>query len=275
MLKRFIIKNIWMIVLFISIILLVIHTFNLFSLNVDSTSIVLLILILISPFITSIKKLKYGEFEAEINSEEIQKIKNEVETIIEDKIDSENISLIYKEIESIIELSNSDKIMALAKIRIELEKLLIRFYSSITLDAKRLPLSKHVVELVNLGAISKKIGKSLNEVISICNRAIHGEYINENDSDIIITLGIDLIEEIHWLIKEQSSTGTIISEEIISDNQVEYFRDEIFYEITTIIPLVKNPKKITRKMTQNQFEDLLENYQEYAEFVVSVKELKN
>ncbi len=67
MLKRFIIKNIWMIVLFISIILLVIHTFNLFSLNVNSTSIVLLILILISPFITSIKKLKY-----EINSEEIQ-----------------------------------------------------------------------------------------------------------------------------------------------------------------------------------------------------------
>lgn len=67
MLKRFIIKNIWMIVLFISIIFLVIHTFNLFSLNVNSTSIVLLILILISPFITSIKKLKY-----EINSEEIQ-----------------------------------------------------------------------------------------------------------------------------------------------------------------------------------------------------------
>lgn len=67
MLKRFIIKNIWMIVLFISIIFLVIHTFNLFSLNVDSTSIVLIILILISPFITSIKKLKY-----EINSEEIQ-----------------------------------------------------------------------------------------------------------------------------------------------------------------------------------------------------------
>lgn len=56
-----------MIVLFISIIFLAIHTFNLFSLNVDSTSIVLIILILISPFITSIKKLKY-----EINSEEIQ-----------------------------------------------------------------------------------------------------------------------------------------------------------------------------------------------------------
>lgn len=274
MLKKFIVKNIWIFVFILSLCLLISHTFKLFNLNVDSTSIILLILLLLSPFITSIKKLKYGEFEAEIDSNEIQKIKSDLENVIEDKDNKEEKHTpILKEIESITELSKTDQIMALAKIRIELEKLLVRFYNSVTLDTKRLPLSKIVLELISLEVMTKEIGKSLNEVIKICNRAIHGEYINESDADIVIDLGTELIYEIHWLIKEQSSSGTILSEEVITNKEVELFRDETFYELTTIVPLVKNPKKTIRKVTQEQLEDILEDYHEYAEFIVSLKQV--
>lgn len=273
--KKIILKNIWIIVFFTAFVFLISHTFNLFNLNVDSTSIILLILILLSPFITSIKKLKYGEFEAEINSDEIQKIKKELENVIEDKNDQkEETSPVLKETKSIRELSNSDKIMALAKIRIELEKLLVRFYASMTLDTKRLPLSRIVIELVNLEVMTKEIGKSLNEVITICNRAIHGDYINEDDADIIIDSGIDLIHETYWLLKEHSSVGTIISEEIIKEDEVDYYKEEIFYELITIVPLVEKPKKITRRVTQEQLEDVFENYHEYAEFIVSLKKIE-
>ena len=58
--------------------MLVAHTFSFDRVKVDNTSIILLLVILVSPFISAITRIKYGDFEAEIDPKEVQKIKNEI-----------------------------------------------------------------------------------------------------------------------------------------------------------------------------------------------------
>lgn len=77
--KKFIINNLWWVVFIIAAILLIAHIFSFKTIKVDNTTITLLILILISPFISAIKKIKFGDFEAEISSKEVQKVKEGVD----------------------------------------------------------------------------------------------------------------------------------------------------------------------------------------------------
>lgn len=62
------IKIIYLIIIgFIIIFLLISHTFSLFNVIVDIPSILLLIILIIFPFIPDIRKIKWGDFEAEFN----------------------------------------------------------------------------------------------------------------------------------------------------------------------------------------------------------------
>src|SRR5690606_41742680 len=58
----------------LALLLLVIHTFGWGALRVDSTSIFLLVLIVLAPLSDLIRKIKFGDFEAEIGSREIKKV---------------------------------------------------------------------------------------------------------------------------------------------------------------------------------------------------------
>jgi len=125
--KKIILQNLWWVTFVLSIALLGTHTFKLTGISVDSTSILLLIIILISPFIASVRKIKYGDFEAEIDPKEVEKIKTEAEKSAESKgPEEENRPEIYIATESIRDLASSDLVIALAKLRIELEKALIQ-----------------------------------------------------------------------------------------------------------------------------------------------------
>src|SRR5437762_10796566 len=76
--KRFIVNHVWWITLLLGLGMLAAHTFSFDRVKVDNTSIILLVVILLSPFISAITRIKYGDFEAEIDPKEVQKIKNEV-----------------------------------------------------------------------------------------------------------------------------------------------------------------------------------------------------
>lgn len=244
--------------------------------NIDSTSILLLLIILISPFIASVRKIKYGDFEAEIDPKEIQKIKAEAEKNVEFKeSDNEMGSEIYATTESIRELASSDPVIALAKVRIELEKVLNRLAKIAEIEVKKLGLGILVKTLSNHEVISPSIGKSLTEVIGICNRAVHGEAISEESANTIISLGIELIEDLYWTVQEQITLGSIVSEEIITNSEMDEYYHNKKYRLTSIIPLVENPKKVVRKLTQEQLDELLDNYNEYAEFIIELVEISN
>ncbi|PHS56845.1 MAG: hypothetical protein COB17_08240 [Sulfurimonas sp.] len=271
--KKFLLQNLWWVTFLSAFALLVIHSFNLANISVNSTSIVLLLIMLISPFIIAIKKIKYGDFEAEIDSEEIKTLKLELEKAITSKPD-ENIEQaeIFKTTDAIRKLAESDPVIALAKVRIELEKTLTRLERITLVDTQPSSLGTLVRKLINHEIISSQVGKSLSNVISLCNRAIHGEYIAKEDALTVVELGNELLEDLDWRIAEQTNTHSIVSEEIISPNKSnEYYKKR--YQITTITPYVENPKKIVRELTQEQLDDFLDGYNEYAEFIVKLIEL--
>lgn len=272
--KKKILQNLWWITFILSITLLGVHTFKLSNISVDSTSVLLLIISLISPFVISIRKIKFGDFEAEIDAAEVQKLKSDVEKITKET-EAEFIDKpeIYIATESIRELALTDPIIALAKVRIELEKVLSKLARVSDIELKTSNLGVVVKALSNYEIISLKIGKSLTEVIAICNRAIHGENISEENADTIVSVGVDLLEEIYWLIQEQIVSGSIISEEIITNEDVDRYYNSKKYRLTSITPLVENPRKTVRELTQEQLDEILDGYPEYAEFIVELVEI--
>lgn len=256
-----------------AIFLLIAHSFNVDYLRVDSTSIILLVIALSSPFIASVKKIKYGDFEAEIDSKEIEKIKAEIESNPDLKNDDKYIgSTIDATTESIRDLAKSDPIIALAKIRIELEKTLKKLIEMAAIENDRATLGNTVKALARHEMISSQTANSLLRVISICNRAIHGEAISDADTSTIVELGIRLLDEVSWDLEVQLASGLVKSETIISHEEL-HAHYEKKYRLTSIIPLVNEPKKIIRELNQEQLEDYLDGYGEFAEFIVELVEI--
>lgn len=131
--RIFFINNSWWLVPLITFVLLIIHTFSISDIKIDNITLALLLLLLISPFISQIKKIKWGELEAEIDPKEIQKVKDVVDAKISLSIsNSKNgeppipeAEEIFKNIMTMVE---TDYILALAKLRIVLVQKVCKLY---------------------------------------------------------------------------------------------------------------------------------------------------
>lgn len=175
-----VIKHLWWIIAIIGITLLVCHSFQLTIVTVDTISLILVAIILLSPFIAAIRRIKIGEFEAEIDSEEVKKVTEEVSSSLpEAPQDTQPPSDEPIAIQAIRELAKTDRVIALAKLRIEIEttlrKLLIR--SGTRQDRKTYSLIQITRDLAVREVFSRDLAASISDVISLCNRAIHGETI--------------------------------------------------------------------------------------------------
>ena len=127
--KKFMIRNLWWITSLLAFAMLIVNSLPYKKITVDNTSIVLLIIIILSPFISAIKKIKFGDFEAEIDPIEIQRIKEDVATKLPETEQPQEKTLeIENTVSSIVELVDSDPVIALAKLRIELEKVITKLY---------------------------------------------------------------------------------------------------------------------------------------------------
>ena len=75
-------------------------------------------------------------------------------------------------------------VLALAKLRMEIEKVINKLYQRVVLQGKQkrvFSLSRMMIELSKSGLIAPDISHPMREVVSICNRAIHGEEIRPQD----------------------------------------------------------------------------------------------
>lgn len=273
--RKFIVNHGWWITCILSIVLLIAHTFSIAKIKVDSTSIILLVILLLSPFISTLKKIKVGDFEAEIDPKEIRKIKEEVENRLPVKEDNLERGYPFEiTIDNIKQLGKTDHILALAKLRIELEKSLNKLYQLNNFGNKsnrrQLPLGRLVYELTNKDIISQDIAASIRDVTSICNRAIHGEDVRVDDAMSIIDIGASLLLEIYFTIAEYcSQPNEVIQIDWSEVNEYQNAR----YKITTICPSLESPEKYIRILDQEGLDILLEGYNEYAEFIVGVEKL--
>ena len=271
--KRFLINNLWWITFILAVILLVSHTLSLDKLKVDNTSIVLLLVLLISPFVSAVKKIKFGDFEAEIDPKEVRRLKEDVDA----KVASEDVKeptnpAIRATTEAIASLAENDPVLALAKLRIELEKVVLRLHEHIVPKkdkGRTLSLGRMILDLTRAEYLPPDIGHPLREVVSICNRAIHGEEIRHQDAESIIETGAHLLEMLHG----QSKTLALGDEpesKIVDPSVVDEYR-HAKYRLTTLIPYADDsPIQNVRILDQNGLDAFFEGYEEFAEFVVEL-----
>ena len=67
----------------LALVLLVIHSLPGQAITIDNISVVLILIIFLSPVLSAIRRIKFGEFDAEIDPKEVQRIRDAVETQLE------------------------------------------------------------------------------------------------------------------------------------------------------------------------------------------------
>jgi hypothetical protein len=243
--------------------------------TVDTTTLLLLALLLFSPFIEQLRKIKVGEFEAEIAPSEVEKVKAEVDQRLGT---AELREPITPEIQSVgatlLALFDTDHILALAKLRIELERALTRLHLLATTTPRQRPpagLSRLVSDLVRSDILPAQLSGPLREVIYLCNRAVHGEYVRPTDARSILDIGIRILEELDSILHEFMLKP--VETQPLSLADVSTYRDAE-YRVTTVVPLVENPVRNVRILDQDGLDMLLEGYGEYAEFLVSIERIE-
>ncbi|MEA2076166.1 MAG: hypothetical protein U9O85_10675 [Euryarchaeota archaeon] len=273
--RQFLLHNVSWIVFLIALALLISHMVGWKQITVDTTTLLLLALLLVSPFIEQLRKIKVGEFEAEIAPDEVEKVKSEVDKRLGTGEVREPITPEVRSVgESLLDLLDRDHVLALAKLRIELEQALTRLHL-LTTPANRqrrhAGLNRLVGDLVRSGILPAQQSGPLQEVISLCNRAVHGEYVRPADAMSIIDIGIHILEEIDSILEEFIVKPT--ETQPLSPADVSAYMGAK-YRVTTVVPLVENPVRNVRILDQEGLDMLLEGYDEYGEFLVSIEKIE-
>jgi len=273
--RALIVDHLWWLVLLMALALLTIHTLGLREIIVDNTSLILLALVLVSPFVAAIKKVKIGEFEAEIEPDEVSRVSRQVEKSLPGpSSDQEVAPEVSVTAVAIRNLAESDPVIALAKLRIEIEAILRRLLNRVNRKAPQgryMALAYVIRNLTNTGLFTVEFGEALQEVVTICNRAIHGEDIRQVDAREILSKGVELLEAIEQMVRDYGITHPVetktLTEEVLADFQNGRYR------MTTIVPFVSKPELRVYELTQDELEFFFDGYSEFAESIVALERL--
>lgn len=116
----------WTVGLF-ALALLIAHTFQWSRIQVDAVTILLLAVIALIPIIELIRKIKIGEFEAEIASREVAEASAKIQKEAPTKSTKEQRSI--QEYPEVLDIVKDDPQLGLAKLRMELERVLKMLYT--------------------------------------------------------------------------------------------------------------------------------------------------
>jgi hypothetical protein len=267
--KRKFLRTVQVLLMVVAGFLLISHILKWDAIQVDSITLALVGLLLLIPLADLIRKIKLGEFEAEIGKDEVAKVQAKAASELPTPT-KEELDISEKEVR---ELLRSDPRLAMAKIRIELEEALKRLYSATAesqSDLRRTSLGRLVDVLVQKQVLRGPVASSVRDVINLANRAVHGERVEPNTAEELAILGIRLIHEIQQAYLDHLLKP--IEKEVITEHEVNRYR-AAQYRVTTIVPLVENPKKNIYVFDQEALESFLEGYEEYAEFIVGVERI--
>lgn len=242
------------------------------DLTIDTVTVALLGVILISPYLPLMRRFKFGEFEAELGEEQIARAERDVQTAAPESSTPPGGSLkdLADELADLVEI---DPAIALAKLRIELERILAQLLESRAPHVsgrRHLSVRALIKELVQLEVVDHETSEALLSVVEVLNGAVHGAQVAQSDAERIITMGIRLLDHFGDIL-----AGIVepVRTEIISKDE-ERAASESRYEVTTVIPLVGKPEQRVYVMSQDQMDSFLEGYDEYAEYIVGVKRIQ-
>ena len=185
--------------------LLGLHTFGVGGTTVDNTSVFLVIVLCLIPFIKFIKKVKWGGFEAEIKSEEIEGIKKRagkgLKTIknlvyVQTLAQKPNVSKAEMLKNYLLSLVGQDAPLALAKLRVELE-------NSLRQVSETFPEKHNLYQMKNLDLLIQDLStqreidsetiSNIHEIAAVCDRVIHGAEIKTEDARALVEIGGDAL----------------------------------------------------------------------------------
>lgn len=190
----------------LALVLLAAHALNVQTVQVDDTTIMLLGLILLVPLIGAIKKLKFGDAEAEIEPEEVKEITNAVKRNLTStpppKKERKFTPLLTTEadrrmVSDLDAFTRDDPVLGLAKLRIELERRLrAMFVDAVPHEEVPRGLWRLAADLQRRELLPAPLVSAIREIGDVANRAIHGERIRVEDAVSIARLGADVLDQL-------------------------------------------------------------------------------
>jgi hypothetical protein len=227
-------------------------------------------LILLVPLLELIRKIRIGEFEAEIQPREVAQAKAKISVDLPPEAPTpDSTEEPYREL---TELVHQDPQLGMAKLRIELETWLRRLYRALHDDEppRRVGMTQLVRTLSEENVLAPEVAAAIRDILPLANRAAHGETVRPQDAEVLARLGVRVLLEI----RSSYFESVLAPVEVVplSADDLNLFLSAR-YRITTIIPAMENPTLRTRVVDQEGLDELLEGYDEYAEFLVSIEPL--
>ncbi len=128
--RQLLLRHFWWIGMSVAALLLIAHSLRVTALTVDSTSLFLLGIMLLCPWLAALKRIKLGDFESEIDPAEVKRLTTDVSKALPHLQQKTGTAPpLVSPIDAIKELASTDPVIALAKLRIELERTLRRLHS--------------------------------------------------------------------------------------------------------------------------------------------------
>lgn len=248
--------------------LIIMHGLFASSFKIDNITVLFVIILILLPYVHLIRKIKYGDFEAEITQKEVNSIEKMADEIPKKKDDKIKIEIMGQ----LDELVAHDTDLALAKARIDIEKK-IKILANIYLkkQSKYCGLRNLIIELRENKIIDQNIEALLIDIVAVANRAIHGDEISSKSAVKLINVAGKVIQELDYIVIDRvfkKQTKEIIDQKIVNG----YLEGN--YILKTIVPYVKNPEIRTYKLNQAELNAFFEGYDEYAESIISLEEEK-
>jgi len=277
--KKFLVTNVWWLTLVLATLLLGAHVTSFGDLKIDTIALALLAIILLSPFASAVRRIKIGDFEAEIAPKEVAEVREEVAEQVEARAadpdhPDERPPLIYQAIEHITTLAESEPLLALVQLRIEIERVTNRLARRLPeghrSGSRPRPLGLRLDELAASRVLPVEVIQPLRRVLDITNRAAHGEAIRPEDAVGIVDAGTSLLEQIHWHAYDLAEAETKHIEMDPSE-VLEYERAQ--YELTTVTPVLDHPRRSVKIVSQDELDHILDGYSDYAEFIVELRRI--
>ncbi len=275
--KSFLSKNGWLLVFFTAFILLVLHTVRLSNIQVDNTSLALIAMILVSPLVTALRRVKIGGFEAEIDPKEVRNLKKEVENSIPDEKTEElgKPPELKEYVRAITLLVRTDHIIALARLRIDLERTVARIYHLAVKEAGEgggpISLHKLFCELAHREILPRDLCPAIARVIYICNRSLHGEEVRIQDAKLIVKTGVSLLVYLHKFLKYYTPKPYEVIK--LSTEELKVYR-EAQYRVVGVIPDASGPVKNVRHVNYTELQELLDSYRDSGEIFVEINQTR-
>lgn len=276
--RQFVRRHFWWLGMIAAGALLAVHSLGIRAITADTTSLFLVGFILRCPWLAALKRIKIGDFEAAIDPAEVKRLTADISNALPELQQEATPTPLGTSaaVESVRQLAVSEPVLALAKLRIELERTLRRRHGRTSQSAsspRNATLGRIIQDLAAHKALPQDLAASIRDVVAIGNRAIHGEEIRSQDALAVAETGGELLEGLEQRAREYAATHPQ-AREVISEADVEAYQ-EARYQLTAVIPYVDNPQRLMYVLSHEEREEFFEGYSEFGEFVVGIERLPN